>query len=403
MKKKNNNDDLLKLESNIWKMYLYMVLYSLMFFTPVIVLFYQDNGLSLTQIMLLQSIASILFVILEVPSGYIADLFGRKKALTTTGIFASLAMFAFAVSTTFYYFLVAVILWAIAGVFISGADSAFIYDTLKDLKKEAQYKKVWGNIVFYYSVGVSLASIIGGVLGSLDLRYPFYAMIPFTFLLIPLSLSLKEPERHKTVATKSYIFDLLKVIKLTVLRNRKLKWLLAYSAVIVGFINITYFLYQPYFKLSGLAVIHFGVVFAGFNVVVAVSAKYAHLIEEKIGQKYSLISLFVLIGGGLLLMSNFIYLFSFAFALLIQFAKGFSKVVLSDYVHQLSDSAIRATVLSVKSLIEKMFFAIVAPFIGWAIDFYSLSQALMLSGILVLFFGLISLMLFWKNREYRQA
>lgn len=369
-----------------------------MFFTPIIVLFYQKNGLSLTQIMIIQSVSSILFVLLEVPSGYFADIFGRKKALMTTGVFSAIAMLTFAIGTNFYHLLFAAILWAIAGVFISGADSAFLYDTLKDLKMENSYKKIWGNVVFYYSIGVSFASIAGGLLGSLNFRYPFYAMIPFMLFLIPLSLSFKEPQRHKTIFTKNYLFDLLKAIKSSILKNKKIRWLLAYSAVIVGFIQVAYFLYQPYFKLSGLNIVYFGVVFAGFNIIVAISAKYSHLLEEKIGQKYSLILLFALTGLSFLLMSNFIYLFSFAFALLIQFVKGFSSVIISDYVHQLTDSSIRATVLSVKSLIEKMFFAVITPFIGWIVDVYSLEQALGLSGVIVLFSGAISLALFWKNK-----
>jgi MFS family permease len=396
---RNNNPGNAKLENNIWKLYLYMVLYSLMFFTPIIVLFYQKNNLTVTQIMIIQSISSILFVLLEVPSGYFADLFGRKNALMVTGFFSAIAMLTFALGTNFYHFLLAAILWAIAGVFISGADSAFLYDTLKDLNKENLYKKTWGNVVFFYSIGVSLASIIGGWLGSLNYRYPFYAMIPFMLCLIPLSLSLKEPQRHKIIFSKSFIFDLLKVIKYSILKNQKLRWLLVYSAVITGFIQVAYFLYQPYFELSGLNVIYFGVVFAGFNVVAALSAKYSHRLEEKIGQKYSLILLFALIGLSFILMSNFIFLLSFAFALFIQFVKGFSAVVISDYVHQKTNSQIRATVLSMKSLIEKLFFAVITPFIGWVVDIYSLPQALSLSGIIVLIFGGISLALFWKNKN----
>jgi MFS family permease len=348
--------------------------------------------------MFIQSIASILFVLLEIPSGYFADIFGRKKALMITGISSAIAMLIFAIGTNFYHFLLAAILWAIAGIFISGADSAFLYDTLIDLNKKNQYKKIWGNIVFFYYIGVSFASIIGGILGSLNFRYPFYAMIPGMLLLIPLSLSFQEPQKHKIIFTKNYLFDLLSTLKLSILKNKKLRWLMVYSAVIVGFIQVAYFLYQPYFKLSGLNVIYFGVVFAGFNVIVAISAKYSHWLEEKIGQKYSLIFLFILIAISYLLMSNFIFLLSFAFALLIQFVQGFSSVVISDYVNQLTDSSIRATTLSAKSLIEKLFFAIITPLIGWVVDAYSLAQALSLSGIIVLFFGAISLVLFLKNK-----
>ncbi|MFZ2192939.1 MAG: MFS transporter [Candidatus Moraniibacteriota bacterium] len=387
-----------KLEGNIWKLYLYMVLYSLMFFTPIIVLFYQDNGLSLTQIMIIQSISSALFVLLEVPSGYFADIFGRKKSLMITSIFATIAMIYFAIGTNFYHLLLAASLWAIAGVFISGADSALLYDTLKDLKKESSYKKIWGNVIFFYSIGVSIASIIGGLIGGLNYRYPFFAMIPFMLLLIPLSFSFEEPKKHKIIFSKNYLFDLLGVIKLSILKNKKLRWLLAYSAIVVGFIQIAYFLYQPYFKLSGLNVVYFGVVFAGFNVVVAISAKYSHVLEEKIGQKYALILLFMLVGISFLLMSNFIFFYSFVFVFLIQFVSGFSSVVISDYVNKLADSSIRATTLSVKSLIEKMFFAVVTPFIGWISDVYSLQQALALSGIIIFIFGTITLLLFWRNK-----
>ena len=284
-------------------------------------------------------------------------------------------------------------------VFISGSDSAFVYGTLKDLNKEKSYKKIWGNIVFYYSIGVAFASVIGGFLGSIDYRYPFYAMIPFMLILIPLTISLKEPQRHRMIYSKNYLYDLLKVIKSSVLENKCLRWLLVYSAVIVGFIQVAYFLYQPYFELTGLNIIYFWAVFAGFNILVALSAKYTHLIEEIIGQKYSLISLFVLMAMSFLLMSNFLYLFSFAFALMIQFVKGFSSVILSDYVNQLTSSGIRATVLSVKSLIEKMFFAVITPFIGWIADVYSLERALSLSWGIVLFLGMISLILFLKNRS----
>jgi uncharacterized membrane protein len=66
-------------------------------------------------------------------------------------------------------------------------------------------------------------------------------------------------------------------------------------------------------------------------------------------------------------------------------------------VHQLTDSSIRATVLSAKSLVEKTFFAIITPFIGWVVDVYTLAQALTLSGVLVLFFGAICLVFILKN------
>jgi len=65
-------------------------------------------------------------------------------------------------------------------------------------------------------------------------------------------------------------------------------------------------------------------------------------------------------------------------------------------VHKLTDSHIRATIASVKSLMEKMLSAVITPFIGWIADIYSLEQALSLSGGMVLFSGAIILVLFWR-------
>src|SRR3989344_6835397 len=137
------------IKSNIWKMYLYTFFISLSFFTPVIVLFWQDNGLSLTKIMLLQSIFSIAVVVLEIPTGYFADVFTRKRALVIASFSVFFSMLVYGFSSNFYQFLIAEILWAVGMSFISGTDSAFIYDTLKDIKREKEYKKIQGN-VFYY-------------------------------------------------------------------------------------------------------------------------------------------------------------------------------------------------------------------------------------------------------------
>ena len=228
-----------KLAGNIRKLYIYEILYSLMFFTPVIVLFYQNNGLSLTQIMTIQSINSVVWILMEIPSGYFADVVGRKQSLMITGVFATLSMLTFGLGNNFFHFLAASLFWALAGVFISGADSAFIYDILKDLNRENTYKKVWGNTVFCYSIGVSVASIIGGLLGGINFRYPFFAMLPFYLILIPLSLSFYEPKRHKILSSKNHIYDLLKSIKLSAFKNKKIRLLLIYSAVIASAIDIS--------------------------------------------------------------------------------------------------------------------------------------------------------------------
>ncbi|HAU66468.1 MAG: Nitrate/nitrite transporter [Candidatus Uhrbacteria bacterium GW2011_GWF2_39_13] len=386
-----------KLENNIWKFYLYEILYSLMFYTPIIILFYQHNGLTLTQIMVLQSISAIIWIVMEIPTGHFADSIGKKKSLLITSVFATLAMIAFVLGTNFYYFLIATIFWALAGAFISGADSAFIYDTLKSLGKENSYKKVWGNTVFFYSIGISIASVVGGLLGGFNLRYPFLAMIPFYLLLILVSLSFYEPEPRETFSKQSSIFNSMKAVKKSVFQNKKIRQLLLYSAIIASAIGVAYWLYQPYFKLSGLDAVYFGLVFATFNVIKALSAKYSHIIEELLGQNTSLVLLFLLTSLCYILMGNIIFIFSFVIVFIFQFIDGFSSVVISDYIHKETDSTIRATVFSVKSFIEHIFYALMAPMVGWLVDVYTLPQALTVMGIIIGIAGFILVVPFLKR------
>jgi len=385
-----------KLKSNIWKFYLFQILTGLTFFVPIIVLFWQTNGLNLTQVMILQSLFALAVVVLEIPTGYFADIFGRRKSLIFAASFLALGSFAYSLGYNFYQFLIAEILLAFGVSLVSGTDSALVYDTLKDLKQEKLYKKIWGNAIFYYLIATSIACVIGGFIGKINFRWTFYAMLPFMILLIPLSFSLKEPKRHKFIFKRDYLFELFKILKVSLIKNKKIRWLIIYSAIIVGFNSAVLWFYQPYFKLSGLDIFYFGFVFAAFNIVAAISSKYAHQIEEKIGPKYSLFMLVVLVGVSYFLMSNFIYLFSFSFAFLQQFVRGFSKPVITDYINKLTSSDIRATVLSAQNLVGKLFYAAIIPFAGWFADVYTLTQALTVLGITTFVAGITILVILHK-------
>ena len=205
-------------------------------------------------------------------------------------------------------------------------------------------------------------------------------MLPFYLFLIPLALSFYEPKRSKNISAKN---------SMSVLQNKNLRRLLIYSAIIVTAIDISYYLYQPYFKLSGLDIVYFGLVFAAFNLIQALSAKYSHLIEKKLGRNFSLILLFVLTGLCYILMGKIIIVFSFIFAFLFQLVGGFSQVVISDYIHKETTSNIRATVLSVRSFLSHIFYALSAPIVGYAVDLYTLPQALIIIGIVVIISGCV--------------
>jgi len=230
------------------------------------------------------------------------------------------------------------------------------------------------------------------------LRYALYASIPFFTLMIPVAFSLQEPKRHKLIFEKGYAKELFKIIKVALIQNKKLRCIIIYSGIIYAFNQSALWLYQPYFKLSGLDIAYFGIVFASFQVVAAFSSKYAHKLEEKLGQKYSLAMLIFLVTGSYFLMSNFVFLFSFSFCFIQQFVRGFKNTVVTDYINQLTESTMRATVLSAESFVGRLFYAAIIPIFGWIADVYTLEQALTVMGITTLISGIIILIILKKNK-----
>jgi len=185
------------LHHNIWKLYVHKSLRWMLLIMLVLIPFFQENGLGLQDILLLQAAFSTSLIIFEVPSGYIADVIGRKVTLIVGSIIGAIAFSLYATAYTFYEFLLVEMLLGIGGSLISGADSALLYDTLLELKKEEQYQKYAGRLSSIANFSEGIAAIIGGELALISLRTPLYIEAIFTIFAVPIAFTLVEPKRHK--------------------------------------------------------------------------------------------------------------------------------------------------------------------------------------------------------------
>jgi len=390
------NIELKGLESNIWKLYLFKMLYGFFLSIPIIVLFWQENGLSMFEVMVLQGIFAVAVIVLEVPSGYFADRYGRRNTLMTASLFATLGLMIYSFGYGFIDFLIAETVWAVGVSLVSGADSAMFYDTLIELGKEQTYKEKWGKANSYYMFSAAIAAVAGGLIADVNLRWAFYAQVPVFALMIPLAYSLKQPERHMDVSGREK--KTMKAVVSEVFQRPKLRNIILYGAFIYAVLQTAFWFYQPYFKLSGLDVAVFGVIFAGLNIVSALSSRYAHLIEEALGKALSLVMLMVLVVASLSLMSSFVLSFSFIFIGLQQFVRGFSKPVISDYVNKIVDSENRSTILSTYSLIGRAFQVLTMPLFGLIADFYTIQQTLALLAFTVFVVGTFFIFLLYSEK-----
>lgn len=366
-----------------------------MLFMPIVVPFYKANGLGMKDVMLLQGVYSVTIVILEIPSGYFADVLGRKRTLIIGAVMGFLGFLTYSLSFGFWGFLIAETVLGIGQSFVSGSDSAMLYDTLLDLKREKEYIKYEGRVTSIGNIAEAVAGTLGGLLASASVRYPYIGQTFVAFMAIPASVLLVEPSRHKRLL-KMRFSDILGVVKHSLVENKPLQRNILFSSIIgTSTLTMAWFV-QPFFEHVNLPLHWFGLLWTALNLTVGLVAFIAYKIEYRIGPVRSVVAIAVLVPMGYI----FLYFFNSIYALSILFlfyvVRGFATPVLKDYINKMTTSDKRATVLSVRNFIIRLNFALIGPFLGWYTDKYTFPQAMLLAGIIFLVLSGATVLLFIK-------
>jgi len=383
---------------NIWKLFVIKGSLWFMVIMPVIVLFFQDNGLNLYKIMILQACYSLSLGLTEIPSGYAADILGRRKTLILGCILAFVGFSIFSISYDFWWFLAAEILLGLGNSFISGADTALMYDSLLEVKAEDRFLKYEGRSISIGNFSEAAAGILGGFLAAISFRYPAYAQVLVALIAIPFAISLVEPKMHKE-RLKSSWKSVMGVVKFSLVESKILRTYIIYSSAIgIGTLMMAW-LAQPFLKDIGIGMKNYGMLWALLNIIVGVFAFLAHKIERRFTELNSLlfVGLFSVLGY-ILLANNMNYVG--LFILFIFYAnRGYATPLLRNYINHHTESNVRATVMSVRSFIIRTSFAIIAPFIGWIADQQGLSTAFFVMGLIITVAGGLCLVWFVKNQK----
>ena len=377
----------MKLEDNINKMYLLKAVKWFMILMPIIVLFFEKHGLSLTQIMILQATYSFTVALFEIPSGFFADIYGRRLSLFFGSILTFLGYLIFSFYSGFNEFFIAEIFLGIGGSLISGADSALIYDTLLELKKDEDYTKIEGKNYGIGNVSEGLAGVLGGFLAVSSIELPVYIQTFVLFFSIPLSYSLVEPKSSYKLA-KSFKSILL-VVKETFFQKNRLKWYILYSSAMgIGTLSIAWFV-QPFLMEIDTPLIYYGIIWASLNIITGITSYYSYIFDK--GKVLIYISLSMLIS--FILLGFNISIYGFIFIVFIYLMRGIITPNLRNLININSTSERRATVLSLRSFVIRISFALIAPILGYITDVYEISYVFYFLGLLV---GISSLLAVYK-------
>ena len=363
---------------------------------PVVVLFYQSNNMGMREIFVLKAIYSIAIVVMEIPSGWMADVWGRKKTLLLGSILGSLGFLVYSFSYGFWAFVIAEIILGIGHSFVSGADSAMLYDSLKADNKTSEYTRKEGKITSLGNFAEAIAGVVGGFLAAISLRTPFYFQFAVASIAIPAALTMLEPKIHSKDHVHS-IKKLLITIKNVFVSNQNLRIAILLSSV-TGTATLTFaWFVQPFFKAIDLPVEMFGIFWTALNLTVGISSVFAHKVEDFWGKKWSIIIVVVLLSAGYFFSGIYISYWGLCFLFLFYLIRGIATPIFKNYINLYTDSEVRATMLSVRNFIIRITFAAIGPLLGWITDNISLNKAFVLAGGMYLISALLIVIPWLKN------
>lgn len=339
-------------------------------------IFLADRGFSLFEIGVLEGVFHLTSLGMEIPTGAIADLLGRKLSRTLGRLSALVSIVLIAYATSFSWMCIAFVFSALSYNLESGAGEALVFDSMKANQEEKKFIRVIGIQEAFYQVSSVVSLIVGGWLGQQNYFYAFWLSILFSVIAFVYSLRFVEPpvfiEKKARFGWHVFFTQMLESVK-TIAGNKKAAFLLIYTQLILAFCTLIFFYLQTYWKTEGLGEFLIGFYLALGSLAGALIANWVHRIDKKIGDKkmfflFSWISCFGIIAIAL-------FPFKLPFYILLMMMDSALFVAASHYINVLIPSHQRATILSMGSMLFSLSMITIFPIFGAVAQGYGYTKA----------------------------
>ncbi len=345
--------------------------------------------MDLPDIYYMESVVLCICVLLDIPSGALADVIGRKKSIVIGRVFLFGSAFFFTIMRTPLEAWIGNILWAIGFSMQSGADTALLYDTLKEQGRESEYKRIEGQAIGARLILIACCSLTVGFLADVDLRLPLWIGLPFMLIPLVAAFFFKEPVQTEHYSVEKQL-QTLRQGAMFVIKSVEVRWMVGFAALLATTSKVWFFTYNPYFELVQLPLPYYGVIFFCLNATAWISSHNAHKVEGWIGERACVLGMILCLGLPILLMS-LVPIMSFAYLVVVQnIVRGFMRPFVGDYLHRHITSGIRATVLSIQSSIANLMAIIGLAIFGFLTDTTGLLYSLAVLGFAALSLGFMS-------------
>lgn len=337
--------------------------------------FFLLHGLNLAQVFILQSIFSVAVLLWELPSGYVADKFGRASSIKISAPVAAITLIFYGLSNQFWQFVLCELALAISYGLISGIDTALLLDSLKAEGRGQEFVKLSQRINTFGFAATALGVPVAFILVK-------YVSIGSTFIadgvlsgvgaLITLKLVEAPRFNGSQEAIRLSAWHAMKQLA----HNVEAKWLVVLGAVLSTATYLSAWLAAPYYAQLGIPAVWFSVILAGRSLWKAwLSYRFAqeHHVEHNMACYVGFIGVaYVLMATGQLWL-----IWGVLGHDVVQALHG---QPITARLNEHMDHEFRATMNSLVNLVRRLLYAVSGPLLGLLIDHTSLATGFVVTG-----------------------
>jgi|AntDeeMinimDraft_4_1070355.scaffolds.fasta_scaffold00060_20 MFS family permease len=263
------------------KFYAFKITNTSGFYLPIYFAFLQDKGYELAFLGLLSAAFSFALVAVEIPTGYLGDLLGRRGSLAVGAVVRAIVVgsYPFAGSKTAYVALH--VLWAAGWAFRSGTQDAWLYEVLQSTCDEDEYARIDGRASSLLLATSAVAAVLGGLMYTVEPAAPFLVNAAIALAALPILYSFPAIATDADGDTFG-VRDAIALLR-TQARRPEVRWFVAYAAVFATAFSATRPFEQPMLRAVGVPVAGLGFLYAGFKLVSSAAASSAGVVEDHLG------------------------------------------------------------------------------------------------------------------------
>ncbi len=352
----------------------FRVLFNARFYYPVIGVLFLDLGLTLEQYALLNVIWAVVILVLEIPSGALADVIGRKRLVVVAAglMVAEMAVFAFAPRGAWLFPLLVInrILSGAAEACASGADEALAYDSLPADDREKTWPRVLESLMRWKSGAFFVAMVSGASLFDQSLmawltgwtgwvpgtgetvRWPVYATLATALACLGVALSFREPATHAARGPQSIGRAWQNIVEGSrhVFTSRRILFLMLAALLCDSFVRVFLTFASNYYRLIDLPEFVNGVLGSGLALLGFATAPIARRMTARFGVVTNFTAVAALVLLGLVGTALAWPVWGAWVVVPLGLAMSALQFFTSSYLNLWTDSQVRATVLSFRGV-----------------------------------------------------